>query len=652
MHLNSLSLLQASFDLDPEMATPGKPNSSESNSSTCKVCQEQFEDPRLLACLHSFCRKCLVELWYNSSECTSDGRRAVHCPLCGSVCLKSKDGIEGLLKDVTCTLPSKDFECASCKEEGVHGDPTAWCGKCQAAFCNDHARTHKITYNSHNLSPLTDRAESVEYLCTEHNQPLDNYCGHCEAAVCGHCTGSGKHVGHKLEKIGAMIKRRTEKISAKVTTLENLALPRAEKDAKSVNESIENLRSRAEQLQDDVREARKKIMERVDTDIAKKLQEIDNYTERANLAVLELYSQNGIKNLKECVKAVVSFMTRWKPNEHGKENIASLLGAVEERLDLLTQLVKKGNVLAPLLNLQMQSPIKISADVGSMIGKVVTCKASASHSYVVHPVAKGRDVWSVMSVGGTAAIVVQARDAHSHPLSAGGDIIKPKWLRCDAVTKPTVDVIDYDNGRYLLTFTLQEKGKYVLAVIVNDCQMEWMVLKDCRGPPPVTFDPEVRQGGIVVAEDCRRATLSGRSGLKVFMGQLKTTRNKQEWMVKVSGELDLNDGCQIGVAARSHCQEIVSNSCKTPWDHLVIWNGQHREEWAACGNGYGLHLGDSWKRNDTIHVHLNLKKRTLRLINLRSGRNAYFETLPREELVPIFYLGCHGSQESEIILLE
>ena len=651
-----LSLLHESFDLDAEIVTPAMLRSSDSDwDSLCRVCQNEFDDPRLLGCLHSFCRKCLLRLWHISSEGTSDGRRSIHCPLCESVCLISKDGIEGLLKDVTLPREEKKPECASCKEKGERGDSTAWCGKCQAAFCNNHAVPHMLTNEGHNIAALSDSGK-FEYLCTEHNQPLDYYCGHCRAAMCGDCIGPGKHAHghHKPEEIGAMIKRRIDEISVRLATLEHLGLPRAKKAAKSANQSVENLRNRAEQLRDDVRSARKKMMIEIDSSIAKKLEEIDD-TEQASLRDLELYSNNGIKdfkNLSKCVKTVDHFMNCLKLNEHAKENIASLLGAVEERLDLLTQLVKKGTVVAPLLNLQRQSPIKISADVGSMIGKVVTCKASAFHSYVVKPACTDWRGEHVTSIGGTAAIVVQARDADNQPLSAGGDIIKTEWLQSPAKTLPTVDVIDYDNGRYLLTFTLQEEGKYLLAVIINGCQMTGMVFKECEGPPPVTFDTEATQEGIVIGDDCRCATLSGRSGLKVFMGQLETTKPLHQWMVKVSGTWDLSNGCQLGVAARSQCQEIVSNSSMAPWAHLALWNGHFPAKWANSGNGYGLQEGDSWKHNDVIHVLLNLNNRTLWLINLRSGRDVYFENLPKEELVPVFYLGCNELQESQMILLE
>ena len=63
-------------------------------------------------------------------------------------------------------------------------------------------------------------------------------------------------------------------------------------------------------------------------------------------------------------------------------------------------------------------------------------------------------------------MVVQTEDENNEPLTAGGDITT-QWLRSPTMTSPVVEVVDYDNGRYLLTFTLQKEGEYALGVLVN-----------------------------------------------------------------------------------------------------------------------------------------------------------------------------------------
>ncbi|EDO27874.1 predicted protein, partial [Nematostella vectensis] len=43
---------------------------------TCSLCLEQYQDPRVLACLHTYCRHCLESLVEHSQE------RTVSCPQC------------------------------------------------------------------------------------------------------------------------------------------------------------------------------------------------------------------------------------------------------------------------------------------------------------------------------------------------------------------------------------------------------------------------------------------------------------------------------------------------------------------------------------------------------------------------------------------
>ena len=39
-----------------------EPPSSQLDQQNCPICLDRFEDPRLLSCAHSFCRKCLVNV--------------------------------------------------------------------------------------------------------------------------------------------------------------------------------------------------------------------------------------------------------------------------------------------------------------------------------------------------------------------------------------------------------------------------------------------------------------------------------------------------------------------------------------------------------------------------------------------------------------
>ena len=44
----------------------------------CSICLETYTDPKLLQCLHVFCRKCLVKLVVRDQQ----GQLILTCPIC------------------------------------------------------------------------------------------------------------------------------------------------------------------------------------------------------------------------------------------------------------------------------------------------------------------------------------------------------------------------------------------------------------------------------------------------------------------------------------------------------------------------------------------------------------------------------------------
>ena len=74
--------------------------------------------------------------------------------------------------------------------------------------------------------------------CTEHkDQHLTLFCVPCDAAVCGHCIGIGKHKGHQpivLAKDKAEEKKK--EVLGKVKEVEKEFLPRARSYLKAVDE--------------------------------------------------------------------------------------------------------------------------------------------------------------------------------------------------------------------------------------------------------------------------------------------------------------------------------------------------------------------------------------------------------------------------------
>ncbi|KAI1885379.1 hypothetical protein AGOR_G00219530 [Albula goreensis] len=116
---------------------------------TCPICCCLFEDPRVLPCSHSFCRKCL----------------------------------EGILDGTRSQSWRPSFKCPTCRKE------------------TPHTGTHSLQVN-YSLRGIVEkynriRIMSTVSLCSQHSgQPLNIFCATDLKLICGFCATTGGHQGH------------------------------------------------------------------------------------------------------------------------------------------------------------------------------------------------------------------------------------------------------------------------------------------------------------------------------------------------------------------------------------------------------------------------------------------------------------------------
>lgn len=116
---------------------------------TCPICCCLFEDPRVLPCSHSFCRKCL----------------------------------EGILDGQRGPVWRPPFKCPSCRKETSHNGIAS-------LQVNYSLRGIVEKYNRIRVLPRMS-------LCREHHgQPLNIFCATDLKLICGFCATTGDHRGH------------------------------------------------------------------------------------------------------------------------------------------------------------------------------------------------------------------------------------------------------------------------------------------------------------------------------------------------------------------------------------------------------------------------------------------------------------------------
>ncbi|XP_056244903.1 tripartite motif-containing 13 isoform X2 [Seriola aureovittata] len=118
---------------------------------TCPICCGLFEDPRVLLCSHSFCKKCL----------------------------------EGLLEGNRGPAFRTPFKCPTCRKETPHNG----------------ANSLQINYS---LRGIVEKYSKIRVLpkmsaCKQHcDQPLNIFCATDLKLICGFCATTDDHKGHKF----------------------------------------------------------------------------------------------------------------------------------------------------------------------------------------------------------------------------------------------------------------------------------------------------------------------------------------------------------------------------------------------------------------------------------------------------------------------
>ena len=170
---------------------------------SCAVCLEDFTEPKVLTCLHVFCKKCLERLVVQDAS-----NRIICCPKCCGTTRLPQDGVSQLhsafyihhlfeVRDVLQKVSATDkTACDKCGE----GEAKAYCRDCGGFVCELCLSMHKKwkDFAGHETSSLEDIEKEVAALvppkkvvmtCPTHpSKKLKLYCETCNRLICRDCT--------------------------------------------------------------------------------------------------------------------------------------------------------------------------------------------------------------------------------------------------------------------------------------------------------------------------------------------------------------------------------------------------------------------------------------------------------------------------------
>ena len=178
---------------------------------TCAICLCRYDHPKILPCLHSYCKGCLEKL---AKKTQTRPKQQLTCPQCKEVHQIPPQGIDAfktyftinnlieLLRVHEATTPKENAQHATILcESGVDESPAvAHCLTCSDHLCESCFELHKkqkVT-RDHNVVMLKDlqqldrktgvKSVRRKLLCDEHkDELLKLFCKTCEKVICRDC---------------------------------------------------------------------------------------------------------------------------------------------------------------------------------------------------------------------------------------------------------------------------------------------------------------------------------------------------------------------------------------------------------------------------------------------------------------------------------
>ena len=440
--------------------------SSLSNEHLCRgnSGSHPYDDPRLLSCLHSFCKNCLT------NSITND---IVICPTCTEPTVISSKGIDGLpvnirvLREIEAAKVIKKASSNTVCEDCITDPPAvSYCIDCEEFICIDCNELHKkkrklldhkvININNLTISSLLEKTKPS--LCPRHTkEPLDLYCKECCTISCRLCvlTNHSGHTCTDIDQIADSSKQELQKhllpltktISEIQSLLKKNATAQVQLKKKAQNAKV-TIETAFDKLIDTLTQRKKKLLQ--DVQLISNVKQ--NKLERKRKQL-----KKEVEKMNLSIQKIESTLATYTPEE--------LVSTCEI---LKTYVNKKMSSSDPSIAQPPStdsSEIKFSVDMKVIVSQInqfgkVEAPVNPSSSGII-----GQQRLAHCVAGKKTTITLEARDKDGKCLDKGGDVVVVQLV---GKNNSVGTVYDKGNGQYELSFTPPSPGKYQLHVTIND----------------------------------------------------------------------------------------------------------------------------------------------------------------------------------------
>lgn len=317
------------------------------NTLKCSLCYENFKDPRLLECYHSFCNECL-KYQIEAKGSTS----SYECTICGMTSTIPQDE-EGFPRNLY--FFNKDgnaiLKCDVCGEKTR---AEFYCFVCDQNYCSFCLRIHSKLQGTKNHRIVTidekgDRKVSQSVaLCDQHStQEMKYFCVTCKQPICIDCNMT-LHKSHECKDLSDAVADFRE-------TLEN-----ATEKSEHINfiEKLSNEKTKAKKVKNNMLDTEQRLLEAIKKQAQIFHQLVDDIHDECSERVLEYTPDNS--SLKDVEKMKLQYL--------GLYEFSNMLLEQGSDLDIIIHGTKLSERLEKVKNIAVKPPAKDNANLDFVEG--------------------------------------------------------------------------------------------------------------------------------------------------------------------------------------------------------------------------------------------------------------------------------------------
>ena len=203
---------------------------------TCPVCHDHFQEPKILPCLHYYCKACVQRLAWRAGA-----NQPFPCPECRTDTFLPQDDPDQLptaffvnrMKEVHAKLEKVEGKVEAKCEQCCGGVATAFCRHCMDFICADCVKSHQRlkVYAGHEVSSLEDLKEGGARaivaklppppICKVHEEQVKIYCYDCKSLICRDCVMKD-HKEHEYEFVKKAAPETKKKLTEQLVPLNEI----------------------------------------------------------------------------------------------------------------------------------------------------------------------------------------------------------------------------------------------------------------------------------------------------------------------------------------------------------------------------------------------------------------------------------------------